>query len=52
MIIEMPEFMKTKEWKEFKDYDGDKCESCLKPGAPEWLVKAFDEFKKQVEDER
>ena len=40
-----PEFMRTKEWGEFEDKASDDWLG-LKPGAPEWLVKAVEECKR------
>jgi hypothetical protein len=48
----MPEFMETKEWEEWRDYDPTRkgLNIFLKPGAPEWLVKAFEEYKADYEE--
>ena len=56
-MIMMPEFEKTKEWKEYKCDDdspecaytfGDEYAMGLKKGAPDWLVKAVEEYAEKL----
>jgi transposase-like protein len=56
-MLMMPEFEKTKEWKEYEcDYLDEECfysfgddyGGGLKKGAPEWLVKAVEEYAEKL----